>query len=207
MAVLMSIAFALPVYYICDLHGSFFLVWLVWLVSLADGIGAPRRRPSRAHAAQQPGRAASGCPPPVGERVSEKKTPKVGWACAQRSRMRPRRCRRRWTSPTRCCSRCRPRCCLRPATCCAGATSRGTGSGSATSTGAPCLPARALPRSQPGCRPCSRRALHWPPCGAPVGADRQAARPCSRADRAAGACAPRRRRAAPTCSIWRGGAS
>ncbi len=41
MAVLMSIAFALPVYYICDLHGSFFLVWLVWLVSLADGIGAP----------------------------------------------------------------------------------------------------------------------------------------------------------------------
>ncbi len=40
MAVLMSIAFALPVYYICDLHGSFFLVWLVWLVSLADGIGA-----------------------------------------------------------------------------------------------------------------------------------------------------------------------
>ena len=41
MAVLMSIAFALPVFYICDLHGSFFLVWLVWLVSLADGIGAP----------------------------------------------------------------------------------------------------------------------------------------------------------------------
>lgn len=40
MAVLMSIAFALPVFYICDLHGSFFLVWLVWLVSLADGIGA-----------------------------------------------------------------------------------------------------------------------------------------------------------------------
>ncbi|KAK9845354.1 hypothetical protein WJX81_004187 [Elliptochloris bilobata] len=38
MAVLMSIAFALPVYYICDLHGSFFLVWLIWLVSLADGI-------------------------------------------------------------------------------------------------------------------------------------------------------------------------
>lgn len=41
MAVLMSIAFALPVFYICDLHGSFFLVWLTWLVSLADGIGAP----------------------------------------------------------------------------------------------------------------------------------------------------------------------
>ncbi len=40
MAVLMSIAFALPVFYICELHGSFFLVWLVWLVSLADGIGA-----------------------------------------------------------------------------------------------------------------------------------------------------------------------
>lgn len=45
MATLMSIAFALPVYYICDLHGSFVLVWLVWLVSLADGIGAPRHRP------------------------------------------------------------------------------------------------------------------------------------------------------------------
>jgi len=43
MAVLMSIAFALPVYYICDLHGSFFLVWLVWLVSLA---ARPRCRPS-----------------------------------------------------------------------------------------------------------------------------------------------------------------
>ena len=40
MAVLMSIAFALPVFYICELHGSFLLVWLVWLVSLADGIGA-----------------------------------------------------------------------------------------------------------------------------------------------------------------------
>ncbi len=39
MAFLMSIAFSLPVYYLCKLQGSFFIVWLVWLVSLADGIG------------------------------------------------------------------------------------------------------------------------------------------------------------------------
>ncbi|KAK9906864.1 hypothetical protein WJX75_009364 [Coccomyxa subellipsoidea] len=38
MAFLMSIAFSLPVYYLCKLQGSFFIVWLVWLVSLADGI-------------------------------------------------------------------------------------------------------------------------------------------------------------------------
>lgn len=40
MAVAMSVAFALPVYYFCELQGSFFVVWLVWLISLADGIGA-----------------------------------------------------------------------------------------------------------------------------------------------------------------------
>ncbi len=39
MAFLMSIAFSLPVFYLCKLQGSFFIVWLVWLVSLADGIG------------------------------------------------------------------------------------------------------------------------------------------------------------------------
>ncbi len=41
MAFLMSIAFSLPVFYLCKLQGSFFIVWLVWLVSLSDGIGAP----------------------------------------------------------------------------------------------------------------------------------------------------------------------
>ena len=39
MGVLMSVAFAIPTYYFCELQGSFFVVWLVWLVSLADGIG------------------------------------------------------------------------------------------------------------------------------------------------------------------------
>lgn len=38
LAVAMSVAFALPVYYLCQLRGSFFLVWLAWLVSLSDGI-------------------------------------------------------------------------------------------------------------------------------------------------------------------------
>lgn len=39
MALLMSVAFALPTYYFCELQGSFFIVWLVYLISLADGIG------------------------------------------------------------------------------------------------------------------------------------------------------------------------
>ena len=39
LGVLMSVAFAIPTYYFCELQGSFFVVWLVWLVSLADGIG------------------------------------------------------------------------------------------------------------------------------------------------------------------------
>ena len=42
MAVAMSIVFAVPVYYCCKVHGSFFILWLVWLISLADGIGANR---------------------------------------------------------------------------------------------------------------------------------------------------------------------
>lgn len=45
MAFLMSIAFSLPVFYLCKLQGSFFIVWLVWLVSLSDGIGAPPLHP------------------------------------------------------------------------------------------------------------------------------------------------------------------
>ena len=43
MATMMSIAFSLPTWYLCQLRGSFFIWWLTWLVSLADGIGA---RPS-----------------------------------------------------------------------------------------------------------------------------------------------------------------
>ena len=39
MAVLMSVAFTLPVYYLCQMQGSFFVFWLAWLISLADGIG------------------------------------------------------------------------------------------------------------------------------------------------------------------------
>ena len=39
MAVAMSVAFAIPTYYFCELQGSFFVVWLVWLASLAVGIG------------------------------------------------------------------------------------------------------------------------------------------------------------------------
>lgn len=42
MAILMSVAFALPVYYLCQMQGSFFVFWLAWLISLADGIGEPR---------------------------------------------------------------------------------------------------------------------------------------------------------------------
>ena len=41
MAILMSVAFALPVYYLCQMQGSFFVFWLAWLISLADGIGKP----------------------------------------------------------------------------------------------------------------------------------------------------------------------
>ena len=39
MAVGMSVVFAIPVYYLCQLQGSFFVFWLAWLISLADGIG------------------------------------------------------------------------------------------------------------------------------------------------------------------------
>ena len=40
MAFLMSVAFSVPVFYLCKLQGSFFVFWLAWLISLADGIGA-----------------------------------------------------------------------------------------------------------------------------------------------------------------------
>ena len=47
MAVLMSVAFSLPVYYLCKMQGSFFVVWLAWLISLGDGIGAqPASQPA-----------------------------------------------------------------------------------------------------------------------------------------------------------------
>ncbi len=39
MAVGMSVVFTLPVWYLCQLQGSFFVFWLAWLISLADGIG------------------------------------------------------------------------------------------------------------------------------------------------------------------------
>ncbi|CAK0786885.1 hypothetical protein CVIRNUC_010099 [Coccomyxa viridis] len=38
MAVLMSVGFAVPVFYACQMQGSFFVFWLSWLISLADGI-------------------------------------------------------------------------------------------------------------------------------------------------------------------------
>ena len=39
MAVLMSVGFAVPVFYACQMQGSFFVFLLSWLISLADGIG------------------------------------------------------------------------------------------------------------------------------------------------------------------------
>ena len=39
MATLMSVAFSLPTWYLCQLKGSFFVWWLTYLISLADGIG------------------------------------------------------------------------------------------------------------------------------------------------------------------------
>ena len=44
MAVLMSVGFAVPVFYACQMQGSFFVFWLSWLISLADGIGESSRR-------------------------------------------------------------------------------------------------------------------------------------------------------------------
>ena len=39
MATMMSVVFSLPSWYLCQLKGSFFVWWLTWLISLADGIG------------------------------------------------------------------------------------------------------------------------------------------------------------------------
>lgn len=39
MALLMSVGFAVPVFYLCQMQGSFFVFWLAWLISLSDGIG------------------------------------------------------------------------------------------------------------------------------------------------------------------------
>ena len=40
MAVLMSVVFCVPTFYLCSVGGSFFVWWLVYLVSLSDGICA-----------------------------------------------------------------------------------------------------------------------------------------------------------------------
>ena len=40
MAIMMSVVFSLPTWYLCQLKGSIIIWWLAWLVSLADGIGA-----------------------------------------------------------------------------------------------------------------------------------------------------------------------
>lgn len=49
MAVLMSVGFSVPVYYLCQLQGSFFVFWLSWLISLADGIGEGHLSSSTLH--------------------------------------------------------------------------------------------------------------------------------------------------------------
>ena len=41
MALMMSLAFALPAWYLCQFAGNFAVFWLAWLLSLADGVGAP----------------------------------------------------------------------------------------------------------------------------------------------------------------------
>ena len=40
LALIMSLVFALPAWYLCIFQGSFAVFWLAWLLSLADGIGA-----------------------------------------------------------------------------------------------------------------------------------------------------------------------
>ena len=39
MAVLMSIVFAIATYFLCEVRGSFALFWLIYTISLSDGIG------------------------------------------------------------------------------------------------------------------------------------------------------------------------
>ena len=40
LALIMSLVFAIPAWYLCLFAGSFWVFWLAWLLSLADGIGA-----------------------------------------------------------------------------------------------------------------------------------------------------------------------
>ena len=40
LALIMSLVFALPAWYLCIFQGNFAVFWLAWLLSLADGIGA-----------------------------------------------------------------------------------------------------------------------------------------------------------------------
>ena len=39
LALVMSLVFALPAWYLCIFQGNFAVFWLAWLLSLADGIG------------------------------------------------------------------------------------------------------------------------------------------------------------------------
>lgn len=40
LALVMSLVFAIPAWYLCLFAGNFAVFWLAWLLSLADGIGA-----------------------------------------------------------------------------------------------------------------------------------------------------------------------
>ena len=42
LALVMSLVFALPAWYLCIFQGNFAVFWLAWLLSLADGIGDRR---------------------------------------------------------------------------------------------------------------------------------------------------------------------
>ena len=46
LALVMSLVFALPAWYLCIFQGNFAVFWLAWLLSLADGIGAQPARAS-----------------------------------------------------------------------------------------------------------------------------------------------------------------
>jgi len=46
LALVMSLVFALPAWYLCIFQGNFAVFWLAWLLSLADGIGERRLRGS-----------------------------------------------------------------------------------------------------------------------------------------------------------------
>lgn len=46
LALVMSLVFAIPAWYLCLFAGNFAVFWLAWLLSLADGIGAPNLQDS-----------------------------------------------------------------------------------------------------------------------------------------------------------------